>query len=121
MKRGKVWLVELPKIDGRETFGYRPATVLADPSATIAIIAPLTSNLAATRFSYSRRIDPARGNGLDVPSVLMLEQLRVIDKGRITIKLLTEGQVEISRHPTSSQPSVGSELYGAAAWHGRCD
>ncbi|MBI2581466.1 type II toxin-antitoxin system PemK/MazF family toxin [Candidatus Woesearchaeota archaeon] len=50
MKKGEIWLVELPTTNGHEQEGYRPAMVLAEAEANIAIIVPFTSNLQALRF-----------------------------------------------------------------------
>jgi len=43
----------------------------------------MTSNLAAMRFPYTFRVDPSPQNGLTKPSVLLVFQLRAIDKGRL--------------------------------------
>jgi mRNA interferase MazF len=43
----------------------------------------MTSNLRLQRFSHSILIQPSQQNGLDKPSVLLVFQLRAIDKRRI--------------------------------------
>jgi mRNA interferase MazF len=47
------------------------------------MIVPFTSNLAALRFPYTFRVDPTPENGLARPSVLLVFQLRAIDKKRL--------------------------------------
>ena len=55
------------------------------------MIIPLTSQLSALRFAYTLRIEPSVINGLTVPSVLLVFQLRAIDQHRI---LGTLGRLE---------------------------
>ena len=47
------------------------------------IVAPVTSNLAALRFSFTVGVEPSPENGLTSPSVIMVFQMRAIDKARI--------------------------------------
>ena len=54
------------------------------------MVAPVTSNLGALRFSFSVRVEPSPENGLTVPSVVMVFQMRAIDKARIARRI---GQV----------------------------
>jgi mRNA interferase MazF len=51
------------------------------------VIAPVTSNLAALRFAFSVRVEPSPENGLTAPSVVMVFQIRAIDKARIIRKI----------------------------------
>lgn len=92
MARGDVLLVALPVSDGREQSGRRPAVAVQTDVAgePMLMIAPITSNLAALRFSFSVRIEPTAENGLTVTSVVMIFQMRAIDKTRIVRKI---GQV----------------------------
>ena len=106
MARGDIVLVNLPQPIGRtghEQVGRRPAVIVHDDatSSTLSVIMiiPLTSRLNAQRFSHTILIKPSDENGLDVPSVLLVFQLRAIDRSRIdrTIgRLETEwmGQVD---------------------------
>ncbi|MBS3176376.1 type II toxin-antitoxin system PemK/MazF family toxin [Candidatus Woesearchaeota archaeon] len=38
MKKGEIWLVELPSADGHEQIGTRPCIILAETEANIAIV-----------------------------------------------------------------------------------
>ncbi len=89
MARGDVLLVALPASDGREQSGRRPAVAVQTDIAgePMLMIAPVTSNLAALRFSFSVRIEPTAENGLSVTSVAMIFQMRAIDKTRIVRKI----------------------------------
>ena len=89
MACGDVLLVNLPASDGREQSGRRPAIAIQSDVAgePMLIVAPVTSNLSALRFTFSVRIEPTPENGLAVPSVVMVFQLRAIDKARIVRKI----------------------------------
>jgi mRNA interferase MazF len=85
MARGDVLLVSLPPSDRREQSGRRPALAVQTNQAgePMLMVAPVTSNLAALRFAYSVPVDPSPENGLKAPSVVMVFQMRAIDKARI--------------------------------------
>ena len=51
------------------------------------MVAPVTSSLAALRFAFSVRVEPSNENGLTTPSVVMVFQMRAIDKARIVRKI----------------------------------
>ena len=94
MARGDVLTVELPVPSGRpghEQAGYRPAIVvqtdLTDAGLPTTMIVPMTSNLSALRFPHTVRVDPSPQNRLTKPSVLLVFQLRAIDKRRLSNKL----------------------------------
>lgn len=85
MARGDVLLVNLPTSDKREQSGRRPAVavqtdVAGDP---MLMVAPVTSNLNASRFRFALTIEPTNENGLTQTSVVMIFQMRAIDKSRI--------------------------------------
>ena len=90
MARGGILKVDLPAPSGRvghEQVGHRPAIVVqtdaTDASLPTTMIVPVTSNLSALRFSHTFRVDPSPQNGLTRPSVLLVFQLRAIDKRRL--------------------------------------
>ncbi len=89
MKRGDIILVELPQVQagGHEQAGTRPALVVhndaTSSSLSVIMIVPLTSNLKAKNYPHTLLIQSSAQNGLDVPSVLLVFQLRAIDKRRI--------------------------------------
>ena len=89
MARGDVLLVSLPPSDRREQSGRRPAVAVQTDLAgqPMLMVAPVTSNLAALRFAFSVRVEPSSENGLTTSSVIMVFQMRAIDKARIVRKL----------------------------------
>ena len=94
MTRGDIVLVNLPQAAdgaGHEQVGTRPALVVQDDATSetlsVIMILPFTSNLKAQRFPYTILIQPSTRNGLSTPSVLLVFQLRAIDKKRVTKKI----------------------------------
>jgi mRNA interferase MazF len=94
MARGEIWAVDIPAPDGkpgREQFGMRPGIVvqadIADPQLPTTVVIPATSRLEARRFPYTLAIQPSTLNGLDKPSVLLVFQIRAIDKSRLIRRL----------------------------------
>lgn len=94
MTRGDIVLVNLPQSAegaGHEQVGRRPALIVHDDATSdtlsVVMIVPFTSNLKAQRFPHTILIPPSKDNGLTVPSVLLVFQLRAIDKQRVTGKL----------------------------------
>ena len=87
MKKGELWLVEIPPTNGYEQSGLRPVLLLSPPEANIVMIIPFTSNLRALRYSHTIEIHPSPLNGLDAISVALVFQLRAIDKKRLQRKI----------------------------------
>lgn len=89
MARGDVLLVSLPVSDGREQSGRRPAVAVQTDIAgePMLMVAPITSNLNALRFAFSVQIEPSAENGLTQTSIVMVFQMRAIDKTRIVKKI----------------------------------
>ena len=93
MRRGEIWEVDLPPPPGgigREQSGTRPALILqatSEPDNPMCVIAPFTSNPRATRFPYTHLVPPSRSNGLTEESVIMVFQLRALDKKRLLHRL----------------------------------
>lgn len=51
------------------------------------MVAPVTSNLSAARFAFSVKVEPSDENGLTQTSIVMIFQMRAIDKTRIVKKI----------------------------------
>ena len=90
MARGDISAVDLPPPagrPGREQVGSRPAIVVqtdvTDPRLSTTMIVPFTTNINALHFPHTLRVDPTSQNGLASPSVLLVFQLRAIDKRRV--------------------------------------
>jgi mRNA interferase MazF len=85
MARGDVAYVDLPLIPGsRVQGGRRPAVIVLANNALLGnpmtMVVPLTTNLAASRFPFTFRIEPSPRNGLSVPSIALVFQLCAADR-----------------------------------------
>ena len=90
MARGDIVRVRLPqpaRHPGHEQIGIRPALVVHDDATcetlSVIMIVPFTGQISAQRFPYTLRVNPSLTNGLSTPSVLLIFQLRAIDRSRI--------------------------------------
>ena len=93
MARGDILLVTLPESDKREEKGTRPAIAVQadDEQSPMLMVIPITSSMGALRFAFTVEVQPSESNGLTLPSVAMVFQLRAIDRRRIVRKI---GQLE---------------------------
>ncbi|MEK6862231.1 MAG: type II toxin-antitoxin system PemK/MazF family toxin [Nanoarchaeota archaeon] len=87
MKKGEIWLVNLPSANGREQSGLRPALLLSEVETNIIMIVPFTSNIQALRFPSTIEVKPSKENGLNSISTALIFQLRAIDKNRLNKKI----------------------------------
>jgi mRNA interferase MazF len=101
MQRGDLYWVRLPEVDGREQAGIRPAVIVQDPvvggALPTVLVVPLTSQLAAARFPGTLRIEPDDENQLSTTSVLLVFQLRAIDRRRLAGRLGRIGSAQLER------------------------
>lgn len=90
ISRGDVVLCDLNPVKGSEQAGIRPVVIVqidrANSNSPHTIIVPLTSKIRRAILS-SHVFIPEGFGGLDRDSVILCEQIRVIDKSRI-IKVL---------------------------------
>lgn len=87
MKKGEIWLVELPGIDGHEQHGFRPAILIADTLTSVVIVIPCTTNAQALRFPYTVRLRASERNGFETDSIALVLQIRAIDRARLQRKI----------------------------------
>jgi len=91
MNIGDIYTVEIPVSDGHEQAGTRPAIVVQSPQfenqLPTVLVVPLTSQLAAQSFPGTFLIQPDPENGLARTSVVLVFQLRAIDKRRLGRKI----------------------------------
>ena len=84
--RGELYYADLGKGVGSEQEGYRPVVIIQNNmgnkySPTV-IVAPVTTN-HETKAKLPTHCHIGAESGLDAPSVILLEQLRTIDKKRL--------------------------------------
>lgn len=86
IKRGDVALCDLNPVQGTEQGGIRPVIIIQIDQANLksphTIIVPVTSKIRKKLLS-SHVFIPASTSGLKQDSVILCEQIRVIDKSRI--------------------------------------
>ncbi len=89
VRRGDIFLVDLNPVVGTEQAGIRPALVIQIDKANAAgphtIIIPFTTRIREVKLPSHVRI-PAGVGGVAEQSVLLCEQIRVIDKSRLVRK-----------------------------------
>jgi mRNA interferase MazF len=89
-KRGETYLVDFEPTRGAEIQKTRPALILQNDIANryspITIVAAITSHFDATLYPTEVLIEAPEG-GLSVDSVVLLNQIRSIDKGRLSRRL----------------------------------
>ncbi|BAS28672.1 type II toxin-antitoxin system PemK/MazF family toxin [Limnochorda pilosa] len=86
VRRGEVYFANLNPVLGSEQGGVRPVLVVQNDagnrrSATV-IVAPVTSRLGKARLP-THVVLPASGLGLEKDSVILLEQIRTLARGRL--------------------------------------
>jgi mRNA interferase MazF len=89
MARGDIIYVDLPQPagpTGHEQIGIRPVLVVHDDATSgvlsVIVIIPFTATLTAQRYPHTILVQPSPQNGLTAPSVLLVFQLRAIDRTR---------------------------------------
>jgi mRNA interferase MazF len=84
MQRGEVWKVDIPFTPDHAQAGQRPAVIVQDDPFIAALptvlIVPFTGSTGATRFLGTVLVQPDGQNGLTVPSVALVFQLRALDQ-----------------------------------------
>jgi mRNA interferase MazF len=89
-KRGEVYLVNFDPTIGAEIQRTRPALVvqndIANRHSPITIVAAITSQFDDPLYPTEVLIQPPEG-GLTLPSVVLLNQIRSIDKRRLVRRL----------------------------------
>jgi mRNA interferase MazF len=84
MKKGDIRRVLVPPAAGHAQSGERPAIIVQEltfnNSLPTTLVVPLTSKLAASRFDGTLVIQPNQENGLSMPSVALVFQMRTLDQ-----------------------------------------
>lgn len=85
-KRGDMFYADMPQGVGSEQSGYRPVIILqndvGNKHSTTVIVAPLTS-ISNTKAKLPTHYVMRAENGLEKPSIVLLEQIHTIDKQRL--------------------------------------
>ncbi len=87
MKKGEIWIIELPFKNGREQSGTRPCIIISDTKTDMVIVIPLTSNIQALRFPNTLEIKKSLENNLEKDSIALIFHIQSLDKKRFINKV----------------------------------
>lgn len=110
VKRGDIYFADLSPVVGSEQGGFRPVLIIQNDignrfSPTV-IVAAITAQIQKAKLPTHVEID-AKTYGLDRDSVILLEQIRTIDKQRLTDKITHLDDELMSRVNESLMISLG--------------
>jgi mRNA interferase MazF len=110
VKRGDVFFADLSPVVGSEQGGIRPVLVIQNDignrfSPTV-IVAAITAQIQKAKLPTHVEID-AEVHGFDRDSVILLEQIRTIDKQRLTDKITHLDEETMRKVDEALQISVG--------------
>jgi mRNA interferase MazF len=110
VKRGDVFFADLSPVVGSEQGGVRPVLVIQNDignrfSPTV-IVAAITAQIQKAKLPTHVEID-AKNHGFDRDSVILLEQIRTIDKQRLTDKITHLDEDTMRKVDDALQISVG--------------
>lgn len=110
VKRGDVYFADLSPVVGSEQGGFRPVLIIQNDignrfSPTV-IVAAITAQIQKAKLPTHVEIQ-AQEYGLERDSVILLEQIRTIDKQRLTDKITHLDDEIMSRVNESLQISLG--------------
>ncbi|WP_058301458.1 type II toxin-antitoxin system PemK/MazF family toxin [Gorillibacterium timonense] len=110
VKRGDVFFAELSPVVGSEQGGLRPVLVIQNDignrfSPTV-IIAAITAQIQKAKLPTHVEVEAA-AHGFDRDSVVLLEQIRTIDKQRLTDKITHLDDEMMKRVDDALQVSLG--------------
>ncbi len=108
--RGEIYYADLGYGIGSEQRGYRPVIIVQNNignrySPTV-IIAPISSKLGV-KVKLPTHYFLSSINGLQMPSVVLMEQLRTLDKGRLEGYVGRLNTKELARFDKALAVSVG--------------
>ena len=110
IKRGDIYYADLSPVVGSEQGGMRPVLIVQNDvgnkySPTV-IAAAITSQRDKTRLPTHIKVN-ADGSGLSKDSIVLLEQVRTIDKRRLREKMGTLDRVNMGRIDNALSISFG--------------
>jgi len=97
IKQGEIYLADLNPIKGHEQGGYRPVLILQNnilnKHLNTVIVAPITTNLKAKGLLTTYFI---KQKNLKKDSIVLLYQLRTLDKTRLKKQLTSLSKYDLS-------------------------
>jgi mRNA interferase MazF len=110
VKRGDVFYADLSPVVGSEQGGVRPVLIIQNDignrfSPTV-IVAAITAQIQKAKLPTHVEIE-AKTHGMEKDSVILLEQIRTIDKQRLTDKITHLEEDTMRKVDEALQISVG--------------
>jgi mRNA interferase MazF len=110
VKRGDVYFADLSPVVGSEQGGVRPVLIIQNDignrfSPTV-VVAAITAQIQKAKLPTHVEID-AKRYGFERDSVILLEQIRTIDKQRLTDKITHLDDEMMRRVEQALQISLG--------------
>ncbi|NLB91553.1 MAG: type II toxin-antitoxin system PemK/MazF family toxin [Clostridiales bacterium] len=110
VKRGSIYYADLNPVIGSEQGGERPVIVIQNNignkfSPTV-IVAAITSHIGKAKLPTHVEL-PAKESGLIKESVVLLEQLRTIDKSRLKFKIADTSNLVMEKIDEALKISLG--------------
>lgn len=111
MKRGDIYYADLSPVIGCEQGGLRPVLIIQNDKGNryspTTIVAAITSKQEKSEMPTHVKI---KTDGLNKQSLVLLEQLRTIDKSRVKEKIAMLGASEMKEIDRALAISIGLEL-----------
>lgn len=110
IKRGDVFFADLSPVVGSEQGGTRPVLIIQNDignrfSPTV-IVAAITAQIQKAKLPTHVEINAAK-NGFERDSVILLEQVRTIDKSRLTDKITHLDELLMEKVDEALEISLG--------------
>ncbi|MFZ5640366.1 MAG: type II toxin-antitoxin system PemK/MazF family toxin [Bacillota bacterium] len=110
IRRGDIFFADLSPVVGSEQGGTRPVLVLqndiGNQYSPTTIVAAITSQISKAKLPTHVEVS-ARISGLEKDSVILLEQIRTIDKSRLMEKVASLNEDVMERVGQSIEISLG--------------
>ena len=110
MKRGDIYYADLDPVVGSEQGGTRPVLIIQNDlgnrfSPTV-IVLPLTSKMGKAPLPTHVPLLPPQG-GVKKPSIILCEQVRTLEKSRLTLRLGCVGREKMALVEKALARAVG--------------
>ena len=116
VKRGDIYFADLSPVIGSEQGGIRPVLViqnnLGNHFSPMIIIAAITAKMAKPKLPTHIGIK-SNGTGIERDSVILLEQIRTIDKSRLKEKVCHLDRCLMAEVDAALRISIGIETMAA--------
>lgn len=110
MRRGEIFYANLSPVVGSEQGGIRPVLIIQNNKGNLfsptLIVAPITRNVSKKMQPTQVKVNIPHDEKL-TPSLILLEQIRTLDKERILHKVCRLAEVDMDKVNQALKISVG--------------